>query len=142
MKKAILDAFRTLDRDLVSIPYRVIPNFESTTPEALASLPLEQKQVLLQKLLPTLDGSCALIAYLENKDLYVAHAGDSRAVLGRRTASGGWEAIDLTRDHQPAYEFELERLRKEHPGEEADVAFARKPGGVIRVLGGFMCSRG
>lgn len=51
--------------------------------------------------------------------LFVANAGDCRAVLGRRKKGDQheqFEAIQITKDHT-AYEEE-ERIRREHPDEE------------------------
>lgn len=52
-----------------------------------------------------LGGSCALVAYREEEDLYVANAGDCRAVL-----SDNGRAVALSRDHKPDAPGEKERL--------------------------------
>jgi serine/threonine protein phosphatase PrpC len=56
-------------------------------------------------------GSTAVCAFLVEGTLYVAHCGDSRAVLFRAGA-----AVPLTRDHKPA-SVEEERQRIEAAGE-------------------------
>ncbi|CAE8623026.1 unnamed protein product [Polarella glacialis] len=67
----------------------------------------------------TLSGTTATLALLHDKLLYVAHVGDSRAVLARRTPSsqgglggGALVAEDLTIDHKPDSENERQRILK------------------------------
>jgi serine/threonine protein phosphatase PrpC len=48
-------------------------------------------------------GSCALICLLVDKKVYVAHVGDSRAVLSMKE---GREVRALTIDHKPLEEKE------------------------------------
>ena len=57
----------------------------------------------------TLSGSTATVLHLNEDKLTVAHVGDSRAVLARRT-KGKLTAVDLTRDHKPNLPDELERV--------------------------------
>jgi serine/threonine protein phosphatase PrpC len=47
------------------------------------------------------------VALIVEKELFVANAGDSRAVLCR-----GGRAIALTEDHKPFQDREMERIRK------------------------------
>ena len=49
--------------------------------------------------------------------LRVACVGDSRAVLGRKGASGDWEAIALSLDQNGYNSDESSRLRLKHPNE-------------------------
>jgi pyruvate dehydrogenase phosphatase len=67
----------------------------------------------------SLSGSCALMAILDpaNDVLRVANTGDSRAVLGR-WANGKYSAQAMSSDHTGFNQDEVERLRREHPGEE------------------------
>jgi len=55
--------------------------------------------------------TCTIIIHKNNK-LYVAHVGDSRAVLGRRGADGKMTAMNLTSDHKPTRPDELARIEK------------------------------
>lgn len=65
----------------------------------------------LQDLEPKLTGGCtAVLAILIKDKLYVANAGDSRAVLVREQANGTLIAEQLTRDHSVESEDELKRL--------------------------------
>ncbi|PRT54093.1 [Pyruvate dehydrogenase [acetyl-transferring]]-phosphatase 1, mitochondrial [Wickerhamiella sorbophila] len=69
---------------------------------------------------PALSGSCALLAFYDtaSRDLRVAVAGDSRAVLGTKEPDGSWKARALTTDQTGSNEEEARRIKKEHPGEE------------------------
>jgi pyruvate dehydrogenase phosphatase len=83
-------------------------------------------------------GACALVAVIDDQDLYVACTGDCRAVLGRKITDqdgGVYEAIQLTQDQTPRNPVEFSRLCEEHPGEDATVVVRG------RVLGGLMPSR-
>lgn len=71
-------------------------------------------------------GACAIMALIRDDWLYVANAGDCRAVLGRRRSSG-WvggvernsqaEAVAMSNDHNAREETEQLKLRKLHPYE-------------------------
>ncbi|KAG0074915.1 hypothetical protein BGZ93_008543 [Podila epicladia] len=99
------------------------------------------RHLACSSLLPAISGSCALLAYINilEHDLYVACAGDSRAVLGVRepTSDGGhvWRAVPLSFDQTGRNPWEVKRLQQEHPGEETTVV---KRG---RVLGGLEPTR-
>lgn len=54
-------------------------------------------------------GSTACVALLSGQDLNVAWVGDSRGVLGRKSAAG-FEAVDLTKDHKPVRPEEKARI--------------------------------
>ena len=61
-----------------------------------------------------MDASCSgatcVLAILSNYSLTLAHTGDSRAVLGKRTAVGGYSAVVLTQDHKPDRPDEKKRI--------------------------------
>lgn len=74
-------------------------------------------------------GSCAIMALIREDKLFVANAGDCRAVLGRRRRQStlGWgggggdgvmEAVALSNDHNAREKTEQEKLRRLHPSEE------------------------
>lgn len=77
------------------------------------------RRVAAEILAPALSGSCALLSFYDSqsKDLKVAVAGDSRAVLGRRGPSGKWTATALSEDQTGGTPSEMKRLRVEHPDE-------------------------
>jgi serine/threonine protein phosphatase PrpC len=113
---ALKKSFEDLDAELLSIPGRIIPGFDQMSPEEIKRLPEEirlnardktllacnyyffQYLLIYKKLV---EGSCAVVAYTESGKLYMAHAGDSRAVLGSKTPDGSWKATRLTADHTP-----------------------------------------
>ena len=138
---ALKKAFDTLDSDLLNLPRQAIKDFDHLDPSEIANLPLEIRLHARDVIWPALTGSCAVVAYLDGSDLYVANTGDSRAVLGVRDKNGGWSAKALTDDHQPSNPKEMERLVREHPGEEKTVAFRPGGRGPLRVIGGMMPSR-
>lgn len=94
------------------------------------------KLVAAELLAPALSGACALLSFYDSnsKLLRVACTGDSRAVLGRRGASGKWVAMPLSVDQTGSNPEEAARIRKQHPGED----YAIKNG---RVLGGLEPTR-
>ncbi|CAG8772469.1 8523_t:CDS:2, partial [Acaulospora morrowiae] len=86
-----------------------------------------------ENLLSALSGSCALLAYIETatNDLYVACAGDSRAVIGvKDQKTGKWKALPLSEDQTGRNENEVKRLEKEHPGESNIIMNGRIFGGL------------
>ncbi|KAF4126418.1 hypothetical protein GMORB2_0154 [Geosmithia morbida] len=97
------------------------------------------KNVAAELLQPALSGSCALLSFYDCRTnlLRVACTGDSRAVLGRRSKSGSgkWTASPLSDDQTGSNPREADRMRREHPGEEAHVV---RNG---RVLGGLEPTR-
>lgn len=76
-------------------------------------------------------GCCAATALLKDGDLYVANAGDCRAVLGTRSGA----AIPLTSDHTPARDDERRRI------EAAGGYVSKGSGGVWRVQDTLAVSR-
>lgn len=123
--QALVRAFVKLDNEIVH---------ESV--EKLLAQPTREEAV--EKLPPALSGSCALLAFYDtaSRDLRIALAGDSRAVLGTRTSSGRWQAKALTSDQTGSNEDEARRIRAEHPQSEKDTCVRRG-----RVLGIYEPSR-
>mmetsp|Transcript_17737 Transcript_17737/g.53424 ORF Transcript_17737/g.53424 Transcript_17737/m.53424 type:complete len:437 (-) Transcript_17737:987-2297(-) len=74
-------------------------------------------------------GCTAVVAVLKGGELYVANAGDSRAVLGR-----GAQAVALSVDHKPASTTEKNRITNAG-------GFVSEVGGVTRVNGNLNLSR-
>lgn len=74
-------------------------------------------------------GCTAVVALLYEKLLYIANAGDSRAVLGRNG-----KAVPLSQDHKPANTPERERI-------VAAGGFLSDIGGMCRVNGNLNLSR-
>lgn len=59
-----------------------------------------------------LSGTTATLALQKHEHLYVAHVGDSRAVLARRGTAGEFKAEELTVDHKPNIEEEKRRIQQ------------------------------
>lgn len=71
---------------------------------------------------PAQTGSCALLAVYEagSASLYIALAGDSRAVRGQSSSETDKLVVDvLTEDQNACNEQEYARVAAEHPGEES-----------------------
>ena len=100
--------------------------------QAQSDEPLKQK---ISKLLPAFAGSCALLSLYDSRTqkLHVACTGDSRAVMGRRTTDGKWQAVPLSVDQSGSNEDEIARINSEHPNETG----IAKDGRIL----GIMCSR-
>lgn len=92
----------------------------------------KSKTVAAELLAPALSGSCALLSFYDSKSklLRVACTGDSRAVLGRRSASGKWTATPLSVDQTGSNPDEVARMRGLHPGEEHVIRNGRVLGGL------------
>lgn len=104
---AIKRGFLTLDRDIVDTAVE-------------KTLSRSTKLASTEILAPALSGSCALLSFYDSRTklFRVACTGDSRAVLGRKGATGKWVATALSEDQTGGTPSEMERLRAEHPGEE------------------------
>lgn len=57
-------------------------------------------------------GSCALVAVVKDNKLYVANAGDSKAVLLRKKADNTYERIKVSKTFNANKPYEQERLKK------------------------------
>jgi len=123
--QAIRDAFMLLDRDIIEGGAEAVDR-DRFLNDAMAEIA------------PSYSGSCALLTLYdpERQRLKVACTGDSRAVLGRRNASGEWEAHALSIDQTGYNEDEVSRIRKEHPGEPDVIKDGRLLGlAVTRAFG-------
>lgn len=95
-------------------------------------LSLVQKQWVKKPLLASV-GSCCLIGVICNGMLYVANAGDSRAVLGRvEKADKDIKAIQLSSEHNASVESVRDELRSSHPHDPHIVVLKHR---VWRVKG-------
>lgn len=121
--KAIKQGFVRLDNEIV----------HESVDKVLKS---KSRRMAAELLAPALSGSCALLSFYDSqtKNLKVAVAGDSRAVLGRRGANGKWTATALSEDLTGGTPSEIQRLQQEHPGEP----YVTRNG---RILGGLEPSR-
>jgi len=115
---AIQDGFLALDREIVWSNLERVKSGGS-------------KRLGAQLLAPAISGSCALLAFYDTgtQRLRVACAGDSRAVLGRRSSTGpAWCAIPLSADQTGENPVEVARIQAEHPDEPEVVKQGRVVG--------------
>ncbi|XP_077217719.1 protein phosphatase 2C family protein [Tasmannia lanceolata] len=84
-------------------------------------------------------GSCCLVGVIFQRTLYVANAGDSRVVLGKRVGNtGGIAAIQLSIEHNANLEAVRRELKELHPNDPQIVVLKH---GVWRVKGIIQVSR-
>ena len=117
VKEALTTAFTRLDDDFRTIA--VDPKYQYH-PKAI---------------LPALAGAVTILSCFVDESVYVANAGDVRAVVGRQLPNGKFGAIALSEDHDADNPAERQRMFAEHPGEE-EIVLANK-----RVLGGLQPTR-
>nr|CCW03273.1 similar to probable protein phosphatase 2C [Lupinus angustifolius] len=78
-------------------------------------------------------GACVLVGVICSGHLYIANAGDSRAVLGRRDfATKEIKAVQLSYEHNASFESVRDELRSLHPDDPHIVVMKHK---VWRVKG-------
>ena len=118
--RALIDAFLNLDRDIMNLGAKM-----ASGPSYLSDA--------ISHLGAAYAGSCALVSYYhsESQQLKVACTGDSRAVLGRRNTSGGWDATALSVDQTGSNADEVARLQKEHPNEPGMIKDGRVLGMMV-----------
>lgn len=84
-------------------------------------------------------GSCCLVGVIYSGELYIANAGDSRAVLGRLDeATKEIKAVQLSYEHNASLESVREELRSLHPNDPQIVVMKHT---VWRVKGLIQISR-
>eukprot|EP00002_Diphylleia_rotans_P032570 TRINITY_DN6851_c0_g1_i5.p1 TRINITY_DN6851_c0_g1~~TRINITY_DN6851_c0_g1_i5.p1 ORF type:complete len:638 (+),score=130.11 TRINITY_DN6851_c0_g1_i5:61-1974(+) len=87
-----------------------------------------------------MSGTTAIVAIRVGRKLYIANVGDSRAVLGKKSLTGGqidrshgYEAIDLSRDQKPDEKSEMTRIMSMGGHVERSFDEEGKPDGPYRV---------
>eukprot|EP00835_Amoeboradix_gromovi_P004795 NODE_398_length_9374_cov_0.508895.p3 type:complete len:336 gc:universal NODE_398_length_9374_cov_0.508895:2913-3920(+) len=128
-KSALEQAFNALDRDISDAPKHFLKALpKDAHPNDTSKIEIRQ---FMDALTVASSGSCAIAAWVTDTNIHVANSGDARAIVG----TSNNKFIELSHDQTPDNPAELERLQKEHPGEEDTVASRG------RVLGGLMPSR-
>ncbi|ORY23538.1 phosphatase 2C-like domain-containing protein [Naematelia encephala] len=119
-------AFLTLDENICQTPLKLLPTLkEEGIPEFIALAE------------PANAGACAISTVVDaaGDGLYVALAGDCRAVAGWQDAEGKWRCDVLTEDQMGENPREIARLQAEHPRERDTVISAG------RIQGGLQPTR-
>jgi pyruvate dehydrogenase phosphatase len=86
-------------------------------------------------------GSCALIAVVHDNKLFVANAGDCKAVMLRRHENGSYESIKLSKTFSANKKSEQERLRSSFKDEKDIVICKRGDSKACYVKGNLMPTR-
>lgn len=108
------------------------PNFDCTVEDSLKTAFMRLDHDILADAMPdtvhrsinletislALSGACATLAYVHETDLYVANAGDCKAVLGQQTEDESFVAIPLSHEHTALNQKEVDRLNNQHPNEK------------------------
>lgn len=89
-KEALEETFLRMDRLLAHDPHAELPG-----------IPVRRHH-------PSNVGSTAVVVLITETDLFIANAGDSRAILSMKDQS----IVQLSRDHKPELEEEGDRIRK------------------------------
>jgi pyruvate dehydrogenase phosphatase len=103
LEKILANSFMKLDSDLIA---EALPN------------PIRGKQVDKENMDIAMSGSCACVALLNGKSLYVANCGDARAVLGQENDDGTYTPLSMSHEHNSDNSDEVKRLFAEHPQQE------------------------
>ncbi|XP_007244147.3 pyruvate dehydrogenase [acetyl-transferring]-phosphatase 2, mitochondrial [Astyanax mexicanus] len=119
--EALSYAFQRLDSDL---------SLEAQVPQASDLMRTTAVQAAFA-------GCTACVAHVGSEGIFVANAGDCRAVLGVQENDGSWSALPLSLDHNAANTAELERVRSQHPASENQTVIVDE-----RLLGVLMPLRG
>lgn len=76
-------------------------------------------------------GCVGSVALIKQGVLTIGHLGDTRAILGRKTANG-WEAHKISKEHNADDADEYKRILEEHPDEDIETVII--DGRVLGVL--------
>lgn len=107
MEKILLNAFLRLDTDLATeaLPNPVANGGRASPPDK------ETLDVIMS-------GSCACMALMSGKELYIANCGDARAIIGQENDDGTFTPLRMSNEHNAENVDEVKRLLKEHPNEQ------------------------
>ncbi|TXT13174.1 hypothetical protein VHUM_01575 [Vanrija humicola] len=132
VSRVLQTAYVHLDDNICQAPIKQLPSLLAAEDEVEA----RQKFVALAQ--PAAAGAVTATAFVdaENDGLYVAVAGDCRAVAGWQAADGSWRCDVLSEDQMGENPREVARMRSEHPSYEADTVIRNG-----RVQGGLQPTR-
>ena len=104
-------SFLQLDENICQTPIRLLSSVSTSTTSSPQTTFSSPTQEFLTMAGPADSGSCAITTVVdaENDDLYVALAGDCRAVAGWQDGDGNWRCDVLTEDQMGETPREVER---------------------------------
>lgn len=107
IEKILNNAFLRLDADLTAeaLPDPIVSGGRASPPDK------ETLDVIMS-------GSCACVALLSGKELYLANTGDARAIIGQENDDGTFTPFRMSNEHNAENVDEVKRLLKEHPNEQ------------------------
>ncbi|GAU88538.1 hypothetical protein RvY_01221 [Ramazzottius varieornatus] len=126
ISQKLKDAFVRLDNDLSSCGLESLDENDQAT-----------EQNNLENLASSLSGAVVCAAYVDDCDLYVASTGDCSAFIASRDDEDIWTTKSLAAQHTHENKSEMERILKDHPGEEATVVTAERLLGQLYPLRAF-----
>jgi len=98
----------------------------------------ELADVHMKTLTVALSGCVACVAHLDNNILHVASTGDCTAVVGTLSENDTWIATKLNSEHNAENKAEVERIVREHPGEnQRDIIKGDRLMGILAPLRAF-----
>lgn len=110
-RRALTDVvirFVQLDENICQTPVRMLPSVQKTVDPAASP---SASQLFVTLAAPAESGACAIstVVDAENDELYVALAGDCRAVAGWQDAQGRWRCDTLSEDQMGENPREIAR---------------------------------
>lgn len=119
ISNSLIAAYLALDEQIVTSPLRLIGKVPNKPGEP------NVRPIVDPMIAPAVSGACAisLLVDEQREEVYVANAGDCRAVAGywvdgENGSPSGWRCEVLTQDMMGDNPAEVARLQSEHPGEE------------------------
>jgi pyruvate dehydrogenase phosphatase len=101
MEQILTNSFLKLDRDII-----------------IEALPAPGHPIDTDMLDTAISGSCATVALLKGKDLYVGNCGDARAIIGQENEDGTYTPLPVSYEHNAENMNEIKRIFSEHPKNE------------------------
>jgi serine/threonine protein phosphatase PrpC len=125
--EAIKRAFMQMDEDILRCRF----DYYAETKEDVLT-----EDNYFKFVLPGWSGSCAVMTVIIGRDVYVANAGDTRAIIIRET-DAKYNVEQLTIDQNSSEETEVARIKAEHPDEPYVISGGRVLGYIepTRALG-------
>ena len=126
VSQSLKNAFIRLDNDLSSCGLESLDENDQVT-----------EQNNLENLASSLSGAVVCAAYVDDCDLYVASTGDCSAFIASRDEEDIWTTKTLAAQHTHENKAEMERILKQHPGEEGTVVTTERLLGQLYPLRAF-----